>query len=268
MADNPNVVKPGESPTPPVIPTPLPSGSPASPASPKAPEGVKPPVTGAPAAGAGQAPEPKTVPIEALHEERSKRQALDNQMTQLKAVLGDKFTFDANGNAVLIGAPAVDPNANPDQTRIQEEVEKAWNEDPKKAVRMEQMMALSWYDQIHWSIEDQKSLLAEKNPDFKLHEKEINNYIRRLPLDRRSTPGAVELAYLVVKGKNPANMEEARKLWEAEFMRKMQAGEGAAGVGAGTFSAAPASGVQATQDQINAAGAMGMKIEDYMKNVK
>ena len=263
MANEINVDKPVVSPTSPTpIPTPLPSGSPASPASSVKPD-VKPAVV-APASGEA----PKTVPIEALHEERSKRQALDNQMTQLKAVLGDKFTFDANGNAVLIGAPAVNPNVNPEQARIQEEVEKAWNEDPKKAVRMEQMLALNWYDHIHWSIEDQKALLAEKNPDFRNHEKEINNYIRRLPLDQRATPGAVELAYLVVKGKNPTNMDEARRQWEAEYIRKMQSGEAAQGIGGGTFSAPPASGVQATQDQINAAGAMGMKIEDYMRNVK
>ncbi len=265
-----NVVKePAASPTASAIPTPLPSASPASAASPVG--GVKPDATGAPATGA-VAPtpevkpaEPKVVPIEALHEERSKRQALDNQLAQLKAVLGDKFAYDANGNVVQINAPA----AQPQQNQFAEEVEKAWVDDPKKAVRMEQMAALNWIDATYQKLEEQKDVLATKVSDFGQFERAVNKQLRSMTLEQRAQPGAVEYAYTLVKGRTPSNLEEQKKVWEAEYRAKQAAADAAQGIPGGTFSVPPSNGIKApTNDQLKAAAAMGIKIEEYMGHVK
>lgn len=264
-----NVVKPAESPTPPANtpPTPLPPVSPASTAAPIG--GVKPEPTEPQRPEAVPAEEPKTeakvVPIEALHEERQKRQALDNQMAQLKAVLGDKFTFDANGNIVQLGVPQQAPQQH---NQVLEDVEKAWQDDPKKAVRMEQMLALNWYDSIHYSILDQKEEMASKVSDFAKYERAVDKQLRMLPMEQRAQKGAVEMVYALVKGRQPSNVEELKKQWEAEYKAKLNAADAAQGISGGTFSAPPSSGAaKPTDDQVRAAAAMGMKVEDYMRYV-
>ena len=154
MADQPNVVNPGQSPTPPATNTPPNPASPASAASSK-PEDVKPQGTGAPAAGAGDKPEATTVPIAALHEERTKRQALDTKLAQLQSLFGDKFKIDEQGNVVPIqqAAASVAPQAPLTQEQFLKQLDKTWEEDPRKAVNMEMMMAINWYDGLNTSVE-------------------------------------------------------------------------------------------------------------------
>jgi hypothetical protein len=269
MPDPTNVVKPGESPTPPVTNTPPNSGSPASPASGTAPA---PAGTVAPAApAAGVKPPESTVPIAALHEERAKRQNADAKIAQLQALFGDKFKLDEQGNIIpLQTAPATGTPASNDDFRKQ--LDKTWEEDPRKAVGMEMMMALNWYDNINNSVSFQKGIVTAKYPDFKQLESEVDAQIKKLPLGDRSQPGAVELAYLVVKGqKSDSITQTATQKAVEDLLRRIQAGEQIQGLNAGTFSAPPSAGgtgVKPTQDQTNAAAAMGMSIEDYMKYVK
>ncbi len=275
MADPVNVVNPGQSPTPPATITPPNPGSPASPASSK-PEDVKPAGTGAPATGAGDKPEVKpdatTVPIAALHEERTKRQALDTKLAQLQALFGDKFKVDEQGNVVSIQqTPAVaTPQAPQAQEQYLKELNKAWEEDPRKAVNMEMMMALNWYDGLNTALETQKDIVRTKFPDFGNYEAEVTKHLKRLPMDQRSQTGAVELAYLVVKGTKADSLLQSEKdKAVAELIKRIQAGEQIQGITGGTVSV-PAStmGPKPTSEQIQAANAMGMKIEDYMKYTK
>ena len=272
MADPVNVVNLGQSPTPPATNTPPNPGSPASPESSK-PEDVKPAATGAPAAGAGdKSPETTTVPIAALHEERTKRQALDTKLAQLQSLFGDKFKIDEHGNVVPIqqAATPVSPQAPLTQDQLLKELDKTWNEDPRKAVNMEMMMALNWYDSIHASIDTQKDAVKGKFPDFPLFENEVNQHLKKLPLDQRSKPGAVELAYLVAKGTRADTMMQSEKTKAVEeLLKRIQAGEQIQGLNIGTFSVTPpATGSKPTQDQVRAAAAMNMSIEDYMKYAK
>ena len=272
MADPVNVVNPGQSPTPPATNTPPNPGSPASPASSK-PEDVKPaPGTGAPAAGAGDKPE-TTVPIAALHEERTKRQALDTKLAQLQTLFGDKFKIDEQGNIVPIReTPAAPASSQAPMTQEQflKQLEKTWEEDPRKAVNMEVMMALNWYDSLNTTLETQKDVVRAKYPDFGTFEPEVNRHLKKLPMDQRGQTGAVELAYLVAKGSRADTMMQSEKdKAVADLIKRIQAGEQIQGITGGTISVpSSTSGPKPSSDQMAAANAMGMKIEDYMKHQK
>jgi len=275
MADPVNVVNPGQSPTPPATNTPPNPGSPASPASSK-PEDVKPTGTGAPAAGAGDKPpeikpDAATVPIAALHEERTKRQALDTKLAQLQALFGDKFKIDEQGNVISTQAPAVTtPQAPQNQVEYMKQLDKAWEEDPRKAVNMEMMMALNWYDSLNTTLETQKDIVRAKYPDFGTFETEVNRHLKKLPMDQRGQTGAVELAYLVAKGSKADSMLQSEKDKAiADLIKRIQAGEQIQGITGGMVSVpSSTSGPRPTQEQIQAANAMNMKIEDYMKYMK
>jgi len=277
MAEQTNVVNPGQSPTPPATSTPSNPGSPASPASSK-PEDVKPQGTQAPAqqAAGDKPPETKpdttTVPIAALHEERQKRQTADAKLAQLTALFGDKFKIDEQGNIVPIQQTPGSPTPQAPQTQEQyvKELNKAWEEDPRKAVNMEMMMALNWYDSLTTSIETQKDVVRAKYPDFGNFENEVSRHLKKLPMDQRAQAGAVELAYLVAKGSKADSMLQSEKdKAVAELIKRIQAGEQIQGITGGTVSVpSSTSGPKPTSEQIQAANAMGMKIEDYMKYSK
>ena len=89
----------------------------------------------------------------------------------------------------------------------------------------------------------------------------VRQYIRALPLDQRSKPGVVDLAYYVVKGQNSGNAVEAAK---AEMLRKIQAGEQVQGLQPGTRPAAPLpKGNVMTPEQVAVAEQMGLTPEEY-----
>ena len=265
-----NVVKePAASPTPPVNNPPLPSGSPAAPVSPEV-GGVKPdPTPAAPATGAGQKPDAKMVPLEALHEERTKRQAMETKMAQMESMFGGQYRME--GDRIVPNQPVQPPpQQSSGDAEMTAKLEKLWDEDPKQAVRTEQMLALQWYDNLQSAVEAQKEDIKSKYQDFATYESEINKYVKRLPLAQRAQNGAIELAYLVVKGQNSRGSEEAiKKAAYDEFVRKMAAGEAIQGVPAGSFSQPPASpSNQPTDAQAAAAGAMGLTVEEYMSGIK
>jgi hypothetical protein len=213
------------------------------------------------------------VPIAALHEERTKRQALDTKLAQLQTLFGDKFKIDEQGNIVPIReTPAAPASSQAPMTQEQflKQLEKTWEEDPRKAVNMEVMMALNWYDSLNTSVETQKDVVRSKFSDFGNYEGEVNRHLKKLPLDQRAQNGSVELAYLVVKGsKADSLMQSEKDKAVAELIKRIQAGEQIQGITGGTISVpSSTSGPKPTQDQVAAANAMGMKIEDYMKHQK
>jgi hypothetical protein len=245
----------------PVTPAPVkvaPVQPPVKPAEPPKPEALKPGVPPAPAQ------EEKTVPITALHEEREKRQALQAELEAMRRVAGQNVLYDINGNPVYQQPP------QQQQSDPMKEIEKLWETDPRRAVQAEIYTAMSWRDRQDAIVDQQENQLSTKFADFNNYRNEVRSYIRSLPIEQRSNPGVVELAYYVVKGQKVDNiMARTRQDIEAEYLKKIQAGEFAAGLPAGGFSQPVVQqGVTLTPEQMKAADAMGMSHVDYAKNIK
>ena len=251
-----------------VTPTP-PGGTPAQPtpaAAPKPGEPAKPGIPGQPAAtptpGAkpgdspatpGVKPEPGTVPLSALHEERTKRQNLEAELAQLRDMVQQR-------------QPQQQYQQQQPQNQMQLEIEKLWDTDPRKAVQAEIMVAMNWRDQIEANLSSQAHSLSQKYTDFNTYRPQAEQYVRSLPLDQRSDPRVMEVAYLVVRGQNVDTIIEQQK---NELYEKFRSGEFVSPQPPGTYTAPPTQGgPQLTQDQINAAAAMGLTPEQYASAIK
>ena len=201
-------------------------------------------------------PKGETVPLAALMDERGKRQTLEAEVTLMKQqqqVPGQQMP----------GTPMQQPPNNQ-----MEEIDKLWDTDPRKGVQAEIMMAINWFDQTNNAIDHQADALSGKYADFSKWRSDATRYVRGLPLNQRSQQGVLEMAYFIVRGQN---VDGILKQQNDDLMAKFQTGElaGMISTPPGTVgSPAPVAGVQATQDQVTAATAMGMTIEDYMSNVK
>lgn len=249
-------------PTPGVTPTP---GAPTPAPAPVAPKPAAPAPTPAPAPAPGKpavpapgtptpAPAPGQVPLSALMEERDRRQALQTELEQLRAL--QQRQQPAPG---FQQQPVQAPN-------IKEEMDKLWQNDPRAAVERTVMLAAQWQDNINAQVDGEAAGLAGKYKDFNDYRDTAMRYVRALPLDQRARPGIVEMAYLVTRGQNVDQIIEAqRQAMQAQFINNPAAFQ--TPVGAGGLPPAPG-GVQATEAQIRAAGAMHVPIEDYMKWVK
>lgn len=244
--------KPGATATP----TPAPgTGTPVIPASVTA--------TPTPAAKPGATPTPGvkpepvptgTVPITALHEERTKRQTLETEVQQLRDMVQQRgYQQQAQQEA--------QPN------QMQKEIEQLWDTDPRKAVQAEIMVAMNWRDSVEANLSAQATDLSGKYTDFNTYRSQAETYVRSLPLDQRSDPRVMEVAYLVVRGQNVDQIMETQK---NELYQKFQSGEFAGTTPApGTFTAPVATGtVQLSQDQMNAATAMGLTPEAYASAIQ
>lgn len=215
-------------------------------------------LTGAAGEGSPDPNEPKTVPITALHEERDKRQSVQAQLDQMKTMLGDKVTYDSGGMPLMQpDVPAAQPNSNV------AELDKLWEEDPRKAVQTELQMALDWYDGVNAAMDAQEDVVKQQHSDFDQFRGEVRRYIRKLPPAQRARQGIVEMAYLVVKGQNVDKIVEQRN---SELLRKIQAGESIQGL-TGTYSspAVQPDNRVLNQEEKATAAAMNMTDEDYMK---
>jgi hypothetical protein len=249
-----------------VNPTPDPAQAPAAPGLEGASGTPAPPVTpgaeGTPAEPGVEDPT-KTVPITALHEERDKRQSVQAQLDQIKTLLGDKVTFDSAGIPTLVEAPPAQPA---DNANYQAQLDKLWEEDPRKAVQAELQMAIDWYDNVNAQVDLQEDAVRKAHPDFDTFRSDVRMYIRKLPPAQRSRQGIVEMAYMVVKGQQVDKIVEDRN---KELIRKLQAGESIQGL-AGTYStpATPAGPHAITEDEKKVAAAMNMTPEDYIKYKK
>jgi hypothetical protein len=240
----------------PVSPVP---GAPAQPTPGAAAPQVNPPQPGASAPAAGQ---PGMVPLPALQEERSRRQALEAEVENLKRLVQP-------GNQPQ--QPVVVPGQQPLQADPRVELEKLWDTDPRKAVQVEIMYAMDWRDRVDASLNVQADQLAARFSDFNNYRSTTLGYIRSLPAHQRTQPGILEAAYHMVRGQNVDMLLQQR---ENELMDKYRRGEitmaQAAAPGAGSFSA-PAiqtGTVQLTQEQINVANAMGLTPDQYASQIK
>jgi hypothetical protein len=204
---------------------------------------------------------PKTVPLTALHEEREKRQAIQAQLDQIKAMMGENIVYDANGKPI----PMPQQQQAQPQDNVREQLDRMWEEDPRKAMQAEMQMALEWYDNVNAQVDIQETEIRNKYKDFDAFRNDVKNYIRRLPPAQRAKPGIMEMAYHVVRGQNVDKILQAR---EAELLKKYKAGESVQGL-SGTYSNPPATnGTVVTDDQKKVAEAMGMSVDDYIKWVK
>ena len=203
----------------------------------------------------------KTVPLAALHEERTKRQELQAEMEILKQIAGDNVLFDINGKPVPQQQQPQHQNTQQTHNPAAEELDKLWDDDPRKAVQVEIMAAMSYRDQQEANVDSQISDASTKYDDFSQFDNTVRQYIRALPLEQRAKKGVVDLAYYVVKGQNTGNAVEAAK---AEMLRKIQAGEQVQGLQPGTRPAAPVTpGNELNPEQLAVADAMGLTAEEY-----
>ena len=183
----------------------------------------------------------------------------------MKQIAGDQVLFDANGQPVPRQQVTPQPT-QPDQPQgqVSKEIEKLWEDDPRKAVQMEIMSAMSWRDNMDAQVDKQELDASGKYQDYGKYRDNVRQYIRALPLEQRAKPGVIDLAYYVVKGQASGNIY---KQAQDDLLRKIQAGENVQGLGNGTVTApTPVKGVQATAEQSAAAEMMGISAEDYMSN--
>jgi hypothetical protein len=199
----------------------------------------------------------------ALGQERDKTRALQAELEIMKQIAGDQVLFDANGQPVARpAAPAVTPD--PSQPNVSAEMDKLWEDNPRKAVKMEIMSYGTWRDSLDSQVDKQELDASSKYQDYGKYRDTVRQYIRALPLDQRAKPGVIDLAYYVVKGQASGNVYDQA---QQDLIKKIQAGEQVQGLTPGTQAApAPVAGVKPTPDQAKAAEMMGMTTDEYMSN--
>ena len=233
-----------------------------------------PPVTPAPGAikpgdAAAIPPEgDKTVPISALLEEREKRQSLQGQIESLKKVVGQNVVFDMDGKPIGYNQP-INPQQN-QQQQYEQNMEKLWESDPRKAVQTEIYQAMAWRDNQEAAVDNQENAVAGKYADFNEYRSDVRQYIRTLPLEQRGNQGVVELAYYVIKGQKVDNLiAKTREQVESEYRQKLASGQGVSPLPTGSSGAPPpANPGTLSQEEATAADAMGVPREDYVRYKK
>jgi len=248
----------------PQAPAPAAPVKPSTPQAPVKPESTKPASQTPGAPVTPPAEESKTVPISALHEEREKRQQVQAELEAMRKVAGQNVLFDINGNPVQVQQP----QQQQPQQDYRQEIEKAWETDPKRAVQMEIFTAMAWRDQQEARIDAQEADIARKYPDFNTYRPEVRQYLRSVPLEQRANPGVVEMAYYVVRGqKVDSIIAKTREGLEAEYMAKMGAGQLGQSLPGGSMGQiqVPQGAVTLSPDQKNACMALGISEADYVK---
>ena len=210
-------------------------------------------------------PEPKEVPITALHEEREKRQALQAKLDQLSKAMN--VTYDINGQPIMPNQAQQQQAVTPDTnvTPFTQELEKAWDDEPRKAVQMEINAALTWYDGINAGVDSQMESARGKHKDFNLYSQDVSKYIRMLPPGQRNQEGIIENAYWLVKGQKVDGILATN---QQVTTQKVQTAGAASGMGAGTLSGASTVGVSLTPQQVKVAEAMNMTPAQYAAGIR
>ena len=116
------------------------------------------------------------VPLPALQEERSKRQALEAEVAELKR---------------MVTAPQYQQTPQQVQPDPKAELEKLWENDPRKAIQVEIMYAMDWRDRIDASLEVQADQMARKYPDFNNSENPIRAFGIPVSIPYASAPNFV-----------------------------------------------------------------------------
>ena len=219
---------------------------------------------------AGGGEEQKTVPISAMHEERTKRQELQTTLEKTQAQLAQmqqQMAFGQMQNQPQQGQFQPGYGYQQQQQQFQQpdpmaQINELWEKDPRKAADTQIMMAMQYRDQVDAQVELQLNEIGGKFKDFAQYEGQVRNMLRTVPFDKRGMPGMAETAYLVVKGqKAPEMVAQASQ----QATQQMQAGQMAAGVGTGMVSGTPQSAGALTQEELTIAAKMGMTPEDYSK---
>ena len=191
----------------------------------------------------------------AITEARETARALKEELEILKAA-------GSGGRA-----PAAPAHAGNDPlAETAQRLSELWESDPRRAMQTELQMALRWYDQSNSQVDSQADEIAKKFADFNTYRSDVLRYLRTLPMENRNRPGVVEAAYFYVKGQK---VDDLINLSKEQLIAKLRAGEKVQGLEGMVASGAPAPKAnEPSADQIKAAGAMGMTIEEYMKNVR
>lgn len=222
--------------------------------SPPAGENAGQPTPGAETGGAGTVPEKQTVPLAVLMEEKSKRQALQDELSSLRAQV-----------ASMTSAPPQYPQNAPNApVDIGRQLDELYETDPRKALQTEILTAFAWRDMVDAVLDEQLSTAKEKHTDFSNYEGKIKGYLRKLPLGQRSQSGVVELAYFAVKGQDVDNLIKSER---ERLIEKIRKGEDIQGFTTGTMTSTPSSkGTQLTEDELKVADALGITPEEYLKH--
>jgi len=245
--------------------SPAPSGG--QPATPAAAQPAAQPTPGAELHQPGASPSPGakpdtgSVPITALHEERTKRQSLEREVEQLREAVTQRAYEQQNHYQPQQQAP------QPNQGFTQEQMNQMWEDNPRQAVQVEIMQHAAWRDAIEASVSQQAAQLQSKYSDFNDYRQTAETYVRSLPLEQRANPRVMETAYFIVRGQNVDKVLEKQK--ETLYQQFQQGGPaGVSMPAAGTYSAPPAQpGVQLTPEQLTAAAAMGLTPEAYAGSI-
>jgi hypothetical protein len=211
--------------------------------------------------GASSTPDAKgetVVPLPALQEERSRRQALEAEVAQLRQMVTQQAQPQAQPQ----------PQGQP-QFNVREELDKLWEDDPRKAVQVEIMTAMDWRDRIDSNLEYQADELARRYPDFNNYRSSALGQVRSLPLNQRGSPNVLETAYFMVRGQNADQIIQQR---EQELLEKYRRGElNAQGLATppGSYSSPPPQeSLTLSEEQMKVASAMGLTPEQYASQIK
>ena len=199
-------------------------------------------------------PQESLVPLPALQEERTKRQALEAEVADLRRMVG------SIPQAPVQQQPAYNPRA---------EIDKLWEEDPKKAVLAEIDWKMGYRDWVDANVEIHADQMALKYPDFNNYRSIVMGHVRSLPVEQRANEKVLEAAYFYSKGQRFDTLIQQR---EAEIIERYRRGElSAQGLATppGSFSSPMLTpGVQLTEEQRRVAEAMGMSPEGYASQIK
>lgn len=227
------------------------------------------PKTETPPAGGGQPQGGQPTADQLAEEARQKAAALQEARDQNKALREELEVLKRMGHQPQAGQfssqqQQVDPNVAANAQRL----EQLWETDPRRAMQTELQMGLQWYDQVNAGVDTQADDVAKKYADFNNYRSEVNRYVRNLPFDARNRPGVVEAAYFYIKGQRADDLVNLSK---EELIAKIKAGESVQGLDSYTSTPATPADPNAnrpTQDQVQAANAMGIPVEEYMKFIK
>ena len=210
----------------------------------------------------------KTVPLAALHEERSKRQELQTEVENLKNLMQN-----TQQQANAYGAPPHVQQQMQQQQQYQQqqldpsrELDEMWENNPRNAVNAQIGQAFAYYDNVNSHIESQMTQAATRYKDFNNYREQVRRYVNATPLQDRSKPGVVDVAYYIVKGQNAdAAIEQARQASAQQTGAAFQT----QGVG-NSMPGVPQQGGDGTlsQEEQNVARVMGLTNEEYLANKK
>lgn len=211
----------------------------------------------------------QTVPLAALQEERTKRQELAEQVSQLTDTIKQLQTagqpqqqYDVFGNPVGQSSPYQQ------QMNQQQQLAALWEQNPAAAAQYQFQMMQQAQDSVNQNLEGQYNQLRHKDPEFTRYEGQVRNYINSLSFQQRNNPQIVQGSYHYVRG---MNIQQERDNWLKEVQEKLARGEQVQGFQpAGTGGTPPAGHQQQSQhgltpDMQKAAAAMGLTEEEYAK---